>query len=81
MGLQNSSVSAVQAAQSAGVDGAKSQGVVYSVILDETHPYLKNREDSKNKESIFVGAIQYRLTGQPSDDDASLPIAYPLDKN
>jgi hypothetical protein len=81
MGLQNSSVSAVQAAQSAGADGAKSQGVVYSVILDETHPYLKNREDSKNKESIFVGAIQYRLTGQPSDDDASLPIAYPLDKN
>ena len=81
MGLQNSSVSAVQAGQSAGVDGAKSQGVVYSVILDETHPYLKNREDTKNKESIFIGAIQYRLTGQPSTDEASLPIAYPLDKN
>ena len=48
MGLQNSSVSAVQAAQSAGVDGVKSQGIVYSIILDETHPYLKNREDSKN---------------------------------
>ena len=81
MGLQNASISSVQAAQSAGEDGVKSQGVVYSIILDETHPYLKNREDTKNKESIFIGAIQYRLTGQPSNDEASLPIAYPLDKN
>jgi hypothetical protein len=81
MPLQNASISSAQSAQTAGVDGSKIQGVVYSVILDETHPYLKNREDTKNKESIFVGAIQYKLTGQPSNDEASLPIAYPLDKN
>jgi hypothetical protein len=81
MPLQNASVSSVQAGQSGASDNAKAQGVVYSVILDDTHPYLKNREDTKNKESIFIGAIQYRLTGQPSNDEASLPIAYPLDKN
>jgi hypothetical protein len=81
MPLQNASISSAQSAQTAGVDGSKVQGVVYSVILDETHPYLKNREDTKNKESIFVGAIQYKLTGQPSNDEASLPVAYPLDKN
>ena len=78
MPLQNASVSSVQAGQSGASDNAKSQGVVYSVILDETHPYLKNREDTKNKESIFIGAIQYRLTGQPSNDEASLPVQIKL---
>jgi hypothetical protein len=81
MPLQNASISSAQTGQTPGVDNAKTQGVVYSVILDDTHPYLKNREDSKGKESVFIGAILYRLTGQPSNDEASLPIAYPLDKN
>jgi hypothetical protein len=80
-GLQNASVSAVQSSQATATNSEKRQGIVYSIILDETHPYLKNREDSKNKESIFIGAIEYKLTGQLATDEASLPIAYPLDKN
>jgi hypothetical protein len=81
MPLQNASISSVQSAQTAGAKSTNGTGVVYSVILDETHPYLKNREDVEGKESGYIGAILFRFVGQPSPSEDSLPIAYPYDKN
>lgn len=79
--MQSSKAAAVLSSQLLGKTTAKGFGVVYSVILDETHPYLKNREDVVGSESSFIGAILYKLTSQPSSDNASLPVAYPFDKN
>ena len=81
MPIQNANVSATQAAQSGAGKSPTGNGIVYSVILDEKHPYLKNREDVEGKESNFIGAILFRLVGQPSPSEESLPIAYPFDKN
>ena len=81
MALQNANVSSVQSAQTAGSKSTNGTGVVYSVILDEKHPYLKNREDVEGKESGYIGAILFRFVGQPSPSEDSLPIAYPYDKN
>jgi hypothetical protein len=83
MSLDNSQ-SSVSSVQSAGTKQPMGFGVVYSVILDETHPYLKNvgeQQIEKQGEAAYMGAIQYRITGQPSTDDASLPVAFPYDKN
>jgi len=83
MSLDNSQ-SSVSSVQTAGTKQPMGFGVVYSVILDETHPYLKNvgeQQIEKQGEAAYVGAIQYRITGQPSTDDASLPVAFPYDKN
>jgi hypothetical protein len=54
-----------------------SEAVVYSVILDNTHPKYKDAGD--------VGAITYKKTA-PGDStqtlgDNSLPVAYPFEKN
>lgn len=84
MALENSQTSAVSSVQSAGTKQPMGFGIVYSVILDETHPYLKgvgDRQIEIKGESSYMGAIQYRIVGQPSSDDASLPIAFPYDKN
>lgn len=84
MSLENSQTSAVSSVQSAGTKQPMGFGIVYSVILDETHPYLKtigDRQIEVKGQSSYMGAIQYRLVGQPTSDDASLPIAYPYDKN
>ena len=52
-------------------------GVVYSVILDSTHPKYKDAGD--------IGGITYRIVS-PTDTTATLtppqlPVAYPFDKN
>jgi hypothetical protein len=84
MALDNSQIS-VSSVQTPGAKQPMGFGVVYSVILDENHPYLKSsvgeRQIEKQGESAYIGAIQYRITGQPSTDDASLPVAFPYDKN
>ena len=54
-----------------------SEAVVYSIILDNTHPKYKDAGD--------IGAITYKKTA-PGDStatlaDNSLPIAYPFEKN
>jgi len=82
--LSNPQSSAAQSAQTAGSGTPKGFGIVYSVILDETSEYLKHigqKELDFNGETSYIGAIQYRLVGQPSSDDASLPLAFPFDKN
>ena len=84
MSLGNSQTSAVNSVQSTGTKQPMGFGIVYSVILDETHPYLKGIDDKQLEikgESSYMGAVQYRIVGQPTADDASLPIAYPYDKN
>lgn len=81
MPLQSGQAGAAVASQNIGDVASKGQGIVYSVILDETHPYLKNREDAQGKESSYIGAIQFRYTGQQTHDEASLPVAFPFDKN
>lgn len=84
MPLENSQTSAVNSVQSAGTKQPMGFGVVYSIILDETHPYLKTlgaKQIDIKGQSSYMGAIQYRIVGQPTSDDASLPIAYPYDKN
>jgi len=52
-------------------------GVVYSVILDSTHPKYKDAGD--------IGGITYRMVS-PTDKtatllDTQLPVAYPFEKN
>jgi hypothetical protein len=56
---------------------AKKTGIVYSVILDETHSYSKKN----NLGSSYVGSIQFRTADNLSVDDSTLPIAHPHDKN
>lgn len=84
MSLDNSQ-SSVSSVQSAGVKQPMGFGIVYSVILDENHPYLKGsvgeKQIERQGEAAYMGAIQYRITGQPSTDEASLPVAFPYDKN
>ena len=75
MGLQNSSVSAVQSAQSAGVDGVKSQGIVYSVILDETHPYLKNMVRSPSDMGNLGPLINSLIDSSIRNDDHLVKLA------
>lgn len=84
MAFDNSQVS-VSSVQTPGAKQPMGYGIVYSVILDENHPYLKgsvgDNQIEKQGEAAYMGAIQYRITGQPSTDDASLPVAFPYDKN
>ncbi len=81
MSLTNAQTSQAGGSQNAPEGSSKGNGIVYSVILDDTHPFLKNNDNAVNKQASFVGAILFRYTGQISKDDASLPVAYPFDKN
>ncbi len=82
--LSSPQSAAAQSAQTAGSGAPKGFGIVYSIILDETHEYIKHVGDKDLEffgETSYIGAVQYRLVGQPSSDDASLPVAFPFDKN
>ena len=50
-------------------------GIVYDVVLDESHPLISNDENNIN----LVGAVQFRLSRDTSAPDKSLPIAFPFD--
>jgi hypothetical protein len=77
MPLENARSTNVRAAQNAPSSVSKGLGTVYAVILDESSQILKNKELDVG----YVGAIQFRLSGQISPDDAKLPVALPFDKN
>lgn len=79
--MESGKASAGKGSQGQGQPASKGFGIVYSVILDETHEYLKNREDVEGNEASYIGCILFKLTSQPSSDNASLPVAYPFDKN
>lgn len=80
-GLQSAQTSQAKSSQGQSSSTTKGQGIVYSVILDETHPYIKSSDTAKGQESGYIGAILFRFTGQISKDETELPIAYPFDKN
>lgn len=56
---------------------SKKVGVVYDVILDDTHPYSVNNEVG----SLFVGSILFRTVDNLITSEDELPIAHPIDKN
>jgi hypothetical protein len=77
MTLQNASVVSTQVAQNLNQKSAAGYGIVYSVILDETHPIIKKGDlDASN-----IGAVEFRFTGRPEADEENLPLAIPFDKN
>lgn len=61
--------------QNPGMDAlmSKNYGVVYDIILDNTHPKYTDPSD--------VGAIVFRNYGQTIINKENLPIAYPFNKN
>jgi hypothetical protein len=77
MTLQNAAVSSTQVGQNMNQMSAAGFGIVYSVILDETHPVITNDDLDASK----VGAVEFRFTGRPEADEENLPIAIPFDKN
>jgi hypothetical protein len=77
MTLQNASVSQTQVGQNMNQKSSAGFGIVYDVILDETHPIITKRDlDASN-----IGAVQFRYTGRPEVDEENLPLALPFDKN
>ena len=80
MALQNSNVVSTQITQTGPITPSTSKGFgfVYSVILDETHPVIKN--SNGNKKVSYIGAIEYRFANDVASDDENLPIAFPFDK-
>jgi hypothetical protein len=77
MPLENSRVTSARQSQNAVGSTPKGLGTVYAVILDETSPVINNKE----LDVSYVGAIQFRFSGQMSSDEAKLPVALPFDKN
>ena len=75
MGLLGGRVSNSERGGRHNIQTPKKLAYVYDVILDETHPYAV----SNKLGSSAVGAVKFR-TADSKLDDASLPIAYPIDK-
>jgi len=55
----------------------KKVGVVYDVILDNSHPFAVK----KRVGSLYTGCILYRTPDNLISPESELPIAWPLDKN
>lgn len=77
MPLENSRITSARQSQNAVSSNPKGLGTVYAVILDETSPVIQN----KDLDVSYIGAIQFRFSGQLSSDGAKLPVALPFDKN
>jgi hypothetical protein len=78
MPIQNAQISSATITQFSGGDNSQSSfGIVYSIVLDENHPRIKNG----NGDIGLIGAIEFRYSNKTVADDKSLPIAYPYDKN
>lgn len=75
MPLQNARISNVVSGIKSKIPKKSSTGIVYSVILDETH---KQIAELGNDVSL-IGCIEFRLATDLSNDDQSLQIAYPFD--
>ncbi len=55
-------------------------GIVYSVIIDETHPKIKDKENDLF-DSRLIGAIEFRYSSDSVTPLTELPLAFPFDKN
>lgn len=53
------------------------QGVVYDVLLDETHPIIQKTPSL----ITHIGGVQFRLLNDTVTADANLPIALPIDRS
>ena len=81
MGLQNASVTNALNNRFGTKDTTLSKfGVVYSVILDETHPKIKQSQND-SFDSRIVGCVEFRYQNDFTTNDKDLSIAYPFDKN
>jgi hypothetical protein len=54
----------------------KKTAYVYDIILDDQHPYVKD----KGFEAAYIGAIRFRTMDDLTTPEANLPIAHPMDK-
>ena len=55
----------------------KKIGIVYDVILDNTHP----RAINKNVGSLYTGCVIYKTSDNVTATEDDLPIAWPIEKN
>jgi hypothetical protein len=75
MPLQNARVSNVVSKLRDRVQKKGEAGIVYSVILDETHRQIVELGGDVS----LIGCIEFRLTTDISADEESLQVAYPFD--
>ena len=54
----------------------KKTAYVYDIILDDTHPFVKD----KGIEASFIGSIKFRTTDDLTTPEGDLPVAHPMDK-
>jgi hypothetical protein len=61
----------------------KGFGYVYSIIIDDTHPRIKEKVGNIINEPnmSLIGCIEFRFSSDSVSDEENLPIAYPFDKN
>lgn len=79
MGLASGTSQNAKNTQKIGKDTGQKFGIVYSVVLDETHPQISEL----GKDLSIIGCIEFRSPNQLAADEESLTIAYPpnpLDK-
>ena len=78
MGLNSgrASTSNSLTSQTNAISGKKT-GIVYDIILDETHPFAVRKKVG----SLYVGCVIYRTMDNLVSSESELPIAWPLDKN
>ncbi len=85
MGLFNAGVANARGTQTGTTTpiSKKGFGYVYSVILDESHPRIKEKIGATNSEPSIglIGCIEFRFSSDVVSSEESLPIAYPFDKN
>ena len=75
MGLASGGSQNAKGTQKAGKSSSQQFGVVYSVVLDENHPQIKEL----GKDLSIIGCVEFRSPGQLASDDESLTLAYPYD--
>lgn len=75
MPLQNARVSNVVSKLRSSIQKKGETGIVYSVILDETHRQIAELDGDVS----LIGCIEFRLTTDISSDEESLQVAYPFD--
>jgi hypothetical protein len=85
MSLFNSGLANVRGTQTGTTTpiSKKGFGYVYSVILDETHPRIREKIGAtiEDPNVSLIGCIEYRFSSDTVSSEENLPVAYPFDKN
>jgi hypothetical protein len=77
MALQNAQLVQVQKTQTLNKKQIDHVGIVYDVILDETHPIAEGTDAPVQ----YIGCIQFQFFNKPNTDKGKCFLAYPYDKN